>query len=84
VKQFNFRKTIARNNFTIIFGGVGCRRTVLHFSSGAKSKEPYKRTKLSKIRRAHQGWQNKVFGSIHGLKIHRQYGRRKPSSPFRR
>ena len=84
MRLLNFRKTTARNQFTTIFGGVGKRRTVLHFISGPKSKEPHKRTKLSKIRRTHQGWRNKKFGSILALQIRLKYGRRKTIPQLRR
>jgi hypothetical protein len=39
---------------------------------------------MVQIRRAHQGRKNKVFGSIHALRIRRAYGRRKPVGQFRR
>jgi len=84
MKRFNFKKIVGRNAFTTVFGGIGKHRTVLYFASGPTSKSPYKRTKLAMIRRAHQGWRNRVYGSMMALKIRRQYGRRKPVPQFRR
>ena len=73
--EFNFRKTVARNNFTKIFGRVGARRTVIRHFLGCLMT---KRFKLQAIRRAHQGWRNVTFGMLHGLKIRLKYGRRTP------
>jgi len=81
VKHFNFRRTVMRNDFTTVFGGIGRRRTV--FTRKTKHR-PVTRTKMQMTRRAHQGWRNKVFGSIQALKIRLQYGRRKPTPQFRR
>jgi hypothetical protein len=82
MKRFNFRKWIKRNDFTIVFGGFGKRRLIKHFVN--KIKRIKLRFKLQQIRRAHQGRKNKVFGSIHALRIRRAYGRRKPVGSFRR
>ena len=84
MKKFNFRKFIRRNDFTSIFGGVGKRRTLLHFVGKKRFRLRWIRFKMVQIRRAHQGWQNKTFGSMHALKIRRAYGRRKPIAQFRR
>jgi len=73
--EFNFRKTVARNNFTKIFGRVGARRMVIRHP---KKCLMTKRFKLQAIRRAHQGWRNVTFGMLHGLKIRLKYGRRTP------
>ena len=71
-----------RNDFTTIFGGVGRRRTIKDFFNTKKViKEVFK---MSKIRRAHQGWRNKTFGTLNALKIRLIYGRRKPTAQFRR
>jgi hypothetical protein len=43
-----------------------------------------KRTKMQMIRRAHQGWRNKVIGTLQALRIRLKYGRRKPIAQFRR
>jgi len=71
-----------RNNFTAIFGGVGCRRSIDDFVN--KPKRIKQRFKMQKIRRAHQGWRNKVFGNIMALQLRIKYGRRKPVPQFRR
>ena len=80
MRQFNFRKTTRRNHFTKIFGGAGrrrsCGKTIIVV--------PCKRFKMQKIRRAHQGWRNRVFGTIEALNIRIAFGRRKPAKQFRR
>lgn len=78
--KFKFRRTVMRNNFTRLFGGVGKRRTV-HVR---KWNLVTRRFKMQKIRRAHQGHRNKIFGSIQALKIRLQYGRRPTTPQFRR
>jgi hypothetical protein len=83
MKQFNFRKWIRRNDFTSIFGGVGRRRTLLHFAGKKRFRLRWIRFKMVQVRRAHQGWQNKTFGSLYALKTRRTYGRRKTPSNFR-
>jgi hypothetical protein len=83
LNKFRFRKTIVRNDFTTVFGGVGKRRTLLHFVSG-KARYMPKRTKVQQIRRAHQGHCNRIFGTINALRIRRMYGRRPPTPQFRR
>ena len=84
MKRFNFRKWIKRNDFTTIFGGFGRRRTLTHFASKKRFRMRWIRFKMVQIRRAHQGRKNKVFGSMHALRIRRTYGRRKPLAQFRR
>ena len=84
MKRFNFRKFIKRNDFTIVFGGFGKRRTLLHFVGKKRFRMRWIRFKMVQIRRAHQGRKNKVFGSMHSLRIRRTYGRRKPIPQFRR
>jgi hypothetical protein len=84
MKNFRFRKCIKRNDFTSIFGGVGKRRTLLHFAGKKRFRLRWIRFKMVQIRRAHQGWKNKTFGSTHALKIRRMYGRRKSIAQFRR
>ena len=83
MKEFNFRKYIKRNDFTSIFGGVGKRRTLLHFAGKKRFRLRWIRFKMVQIRRAHQGWQNKTFGSLYALKTRLNYGRRKSPSNFR-
>jgi hypothetical protein len=80
VKRFNFRKFIKRNDFTSVFGNIGARRTITR-------KKPINlglRFMMQQIRRAHQGWRNKVFGMKTALRIRKKYGRRKPIGSFRR
>lgn len=84
MKRFNFRKFIIRNDFTSVFGGFGKRRTLLHFVSKKSFRKSWIRFKMVQIRRAHQGRKNKVFGSIHALRIRRTYGRRPVIAQFRR
>jgi len=83
-KCFNFRKTIMRNDFTTIFGGVGRRRGVRSYIPKFKKTPVAKRFKLQRTRRAHQGWRNITFGRITAIKVRRLYGRRTPTTPFRR
>ena len=80
MNDLHFNKTTKRNNFTRIFGNIGSRRTVTR----QKPNSLVKRFKMQKIRRAHQGWRNKIFGSMQGLKFRLKYGRRKPIPQFRR
>jgi hypothetical protein len=80
MKRFNFRKFIKRNDFTSVFGNVGARRTITR----KKPKSLVLRFKMQQVRRAHQGWQNKVFGMKTALRIRKTYGRRKPIAQFRR
>jgi hypothetical protein len=84
MKKFNFRKWIKRNDFTSVFGGIGKRRTLKDFARKKSFRLLWIRFKMVQIRRAHQGRKNKVFGSIHALRIRRAYGRRKPIGSFRR
>ena len=84
MKRFNFRKRIMRNDFTSVFGGVGKRRTLMHFAGKKRFRLRWIRFKMVQIRRAHQGHRNKTFGSMHALRIRRTYGRRKPIPQFRR
>ena len=80
INKFRFRKRIKRNDFTSVFGNVGARRTITR-------KKPIKlvlRFMMQQIRRAKQGWRNKVFGMKTALRIRKTYGRRKPIGSFRR
>ena len=83
MKKFNFRKWIRRNDFTSIFGGVGTRRTLVHFTSKKRFRLRWIRFKMVQVRRAHQGWKNKTFGSLYSLKTRIKYGRRKSTGNFR-
>ena len=82
MKDFTFRKTIKRSAFTVVFGGVGKRRRML-FNFRRKTLAPL-RFKMQKIRRAHQGWRNEIYGSISALLFRKEYGRRKVVPQFRR
>lgn len=82
MKKFRFSRTIKRKLFNIIFGGVGRRRLIQDFFN--KPKHIKERFNMQKIRRAHQGWRNRVYGSITALKIRKVFGRRKPVPQFRR
>jgi hypothetical protein len=83
LKRFNFRKRIKRNDFTSVFGNVGARRTL---KSALKKYFWYrwKKFKMQQVRRAKQGWRNRVFGSKTALRIRKTYGRHKPIVSFRR
>jgi hypothetical protein len=83
VKNFRFPRVIKRKLFNIIFGGVGKRRLITDYYYDENKKQP-KRTKMQKARRAHQGWRNKIFGTISARKVRKIYGIRKPVSYFRR
>jgi len=80
MKRFNFRKFIKRNDFTSVFGNIGARRTITR----KKATPLVLRFKIQQIRRAYQGWRNRVFGTKTALKIRKTYGRRKPIAQFRR
>ena len=82
MKSFNFRKTIMRNDFTTIFGGVGQRRLITDYNP--KRKLLALQFRMVWIRRSHQGWRNRVYGSIIAIKLRLQYGRRKGVPQFRR
>ena len=82
MRLLNFRKTTARNLFTKIFGNVGKRRTAT--GKYRRGKWAPHRFKLQMIRRAHQGWRNRTFGSLQALKIRLKYGRRKTIPQLRR
>ena len=82
MKLFDFRKTTLRNGFTVIFGGVGHRRTVF---VDPKGKPVYhKRTRMQMYRRASQGWRNQTYTRLCALKLYVQFGKRKPATRFRR
>jgi hypothetical protein len=81
-KRFRFPRIIKRSLFGVIFGDAGKRRLIQDYYN--KKKLIKARFKMQKIRRAHQGWRNKVHGSIWALKVRRTFGRRKPTPQFRR
>jgi hypothetical protein len=85
MKNFNFRKTIMRNNFTRIFGKSGRRRVLTDFTmmgAGRWRSTFVTKSKIQWHRRAAQGWMNQTFGRLQALKIRLQYGRRKPTRRF--
>ena len=82
MKKFRFHRIIKRKLFNIIFGGVGKRRLITDYNPVMRVKP--KRTNMQKIRRANQGWRNRVYGSITAQKIRKVFGRRKPIAQFRR
>ena len=79
--KFRFKKTTLRNDFTVVFGGVGERRTI--FIDREYRPNDHKRTRMQKIRRAAQGWRNKTYGRFIALKMMLRYGKRKPARRFR-
>lgn len=81
MKFYGFKKTILRNDFTSVFGGVGERRTI--FIDREYRPNDRKRTRIQKIRRAAQGWRNKTYGRLIALKMMLRYGKRKPAKRFR-
>jgi Holliday junction resolvase RusA-like endonuclease len=78
--KFSFKKTVGRNDFTLIFGRVGKRRTVF-FDKGRKPNH-YKRTRMQKYRRAAQGWRNQTYGRLVALKMLIKYGKQQPTRRF--
>ena len=82
MKKFRFPRTIKRKLFNIVFGRVGKRRLIQEYVNKALVIKA--RFKMQMTRRSHQGWRNRVYGSITALKIRKAFGRRKPTSPFRR
>ena len=84
MKKFRFPRIIKRKLFTIIFGDVGKRRLITDYHPSSVRKPRKHRTKMQKIRRAHQGWRNRVHGSITALKMRKVFGRRKSVAQFRR
>jgi hypothetical protein len=82
MKKFNFPRIIKRKLFTIIFGTVGKRRFIMDYYNEPKRIKT--RFKMQKMRRAHQGWRNRVHGTITALKVRKVFGRLKPTIQFRR
>ena len=92
--KFNFPRIVKRKAFTTIFGGIGKRRYVQDLVSYIPSplnrvffyrpKHNPKRFKMQWTRRSHQGWRNRVYGSIVGLKLRLEFGRRRNVPQFRR
>jgi hypothetical protein len=86
MKRFSFRKTIRRNTFTQVFKGFGKRRLVTDYKHmKVVCRNPRaKRTSIQKIRRASQGFRNKIFGRLNALKMRLMFGRHKATPQFRR
>jgi hypothetical protein len=80
VRSFNFRKRIKRSHFTVIFGRVGKRKVIIQ---NTKCIITF-RFKMQKIRRAHQGHRNRIFGSLTQLRMRRIYGIRPVVPQLRR
>jgi hypothetical protein len=86
VTNFKFRKIIRRNTFTQVFKGFGERRLVTDYKQvKITCRNPRQRRSLiQRIRRASQGFRNKIFGRLNALKIRLMFGRHKNTSQFRR
>ena len=94
MKPFNFPRIKKRKLFTVVFGSVGERRYAQDFASRipnpitrivvAPATRVAKRFKMQWVRRSHQGWRNRVFGSATAIKIRLQFGRRRSEPTFRR
>jgi len=82
LKNFRFPRIIKRKLFNVIFGGVGKRRLIQDYLN--KPKNGKARFNMQKIRRSHQGWRNRIYGSITAQKIRKAFGRRPVVSQFRR
>ena len=84
--KFNFRKTIRRNTFTQVFKGFGERRLVTDYKQmKIECRKTRQRRSLSqRLRRASQGFRNKIFGRLNALKMRLTFGRFKKLPQFRR
>jgi hypothetical protein len=84
--RFNFRKTIRRNSFTQVFKGFGGRRLVTDYKQmKIACRNPRARRTLSqRLRRASQGFRNKIFGRLNAIKMRLMFGRHKKTPQFRR
>ena len=84
MNKFNFRKWVHRNRFTQIFGGINRKRVVesLHYPN--QMFRQIDKFKIQKVRRAHIGWRNLIWGRLMALKLRLKYGRKKFKSNFRR
>jgi hypothetical protein len=81
MKRFNKRKIIKRNSFTAVFGGFGKFRPL---PSKQLKLLFRKRFKMQMIRRAHQGFRNKIFGRVNAIKMMLAFGRKRKMPQFRR
>lgn len=84
--KFNFRKMVRRNPFTSVFGGYGRRRFVTDYKQmKIECRNPRQRRSLiQRLRRASQGFRNKIFGRLNALKMRLVFGRHKKTPQFRR
>jgi hypothetical protein len=82
MKKFRFPRIIKRKIFTVIFGDAGKRRLIQDYYN--KPKRIKARFKMQRIRRAHQGWRNRVHGSITAIKMRKVFGRLRPTAQLRR
>lgn len=69
MQKLNFRKLIKRSDFSVVFGTVGKRRIIQDYRQSLS--RAVKRTKSQWMRRSHQGWRNRVYGSIAAFKMRR-------------
>ena len=85
MRDFNFRKTARRNDFTLIFGGAGKRRSLKNFLVVVKGRV-IQQFDMQRTRRANVGWRNKKWNAIHKFKMFMFWGmkKRKTTSRFRR
>jgi hypothetical protein len=86
VTNFKFRKIIRRNTFTQVFKGFGERRLITDYKQvKITCRNPRQRRPLSqRLRRASQGFRNKIFGRLSALKMRLAFGRFKKTPQFRR
>jgi hypothetical protein len=82
MKRFNFRKIVRRNSFSQVFKSFGMRRTVLTYV--IHKVKLRQRTKMQQLRRASQGYRNKIFGRVNAIKMRRIFGRLNKVPQFRR
>ena len=84
--SFKFRKIIRRSSFTQIFKSFGKRRSMLdykHLKIVCRNPRA-KRTSNQMIRRANQGYRNKIYGRINAIKMRLTFGRYPKVPQFRR
>ena len=81
MKQFSKRKIVKRNSFTAVFGGFGKFRPLPFKQRRLLFRQ---RFKMQMIRRAHQGFRNKIFGRVNAIKIRLMFGRYSKVPQFRR
>jgi hypothetical protein len=84
--SFKFRKIIRRNAFTQVFKSFGKRRSMFDYKYlKIVCRNPRaKRTSNQMIRRANQGYRNKIYGRINAIKTRLTFGRYPKVPQFRR